>query len=145
MMRQRLLGAAIGQRLRGIRRIHVLVLHEPARLIGPDGEDRQPQRAVFLGHAPKMLALAVAGIADDVDFARRRLQHKTRPQRLVAIEQSACRPVPRRDQRHRDAVAELDASLPVKAFGFDRRIRVAHGDVIAERRDHARRKLLRKF
>ena len=142
MMRQRLLRAAIGQRLHRVRRVHVLVAHEPARLIGADRQDRQPQRAMGFGDASKMLAVAVAGIADDVEFADRRLQHKTRPQRLVAVEQPARRPVPRRHQRHRNAVAEFDAILPVERFGFDRRVRIAHGDVVAERRDHARRKLL---
>ena len=38
MMRQRGLRAAIGQRFHRVRRIHVLVAHEPARLIGADRE-----------------------------------------------------------------------------------------------------------
>src|SRR5882672_7413672 len=89
VMRQRLLRAAIGQRLHGVCRVHMLVSHEPARLIGADGKDRQPQWTMRLSDAAEMLALAVAGIADDVDLAWRRLQHKARPQRLVAVEQSA--------------------------------------------------------
>ncbi len=145
MMRQRQLGAAIGQRLHRVRRIHVLILHEPARLIGADRQYRQPQRPVLFGDAAKMLAFAVAGIADDVEFAGRRLQHETRPQRLVAVGQSARRPVSRRHQRHRHAVAEFDAILPVERLGFDGGVRVAHGDIVAERRDHARREFRREF
>ena len=78
-MRKRLLGPAIGQRLHGIGRIHVLIAHEPARLIGADGQDRQAKRAVRLRDVTEMLAVSIAGIANYVDFARRRLQHKTRP------------------------------------------------------------------
>ena len=140
MMRQCLRRAAIGERLHRVFRIHVLVAHEPARLIGADRQDREPQRSVCFGDAAEMASVAITGIADDVEFAGRRLQHKTRPQRLVAVEQPARRPVPRRHQRHRDAIAELDAILPVKAFGFDRVVRIAHDEVIAERRDHPRRR-----
>src|SRR6266550_9507344 len=109
VMRQRRLRAAIGQRFHGIRRVHVLVAHEPARLIGADRQDRQPQWAMRFGNTTEMLALAVTGIADDVEFARWRLEHKTCPQRLVAVERS----------------------------GLDRAVGALHGDVVAERRDHA--------
>src|SRR5260370_8279613 len=100
MMRQRLPGAAIGQSLYRIRRIHVLILHEPARLIGADWEDRQPQRTMRVRHATEMPAVAIAGIADDVDFACGSLEDKTRPQRLVAIYQPPPPPVPRPPHRH---------------------------------------------
>src|ERR1700687_5443666 len=132
MMRQRLPCAAIGQRLYRVGRVQVLVPHEPARLIGADWEDRQPQRTMRLRDAAKMLAVAIAGIADDVDLARRRLHDKTRPQRLVAVEQSARRPVPGRHQRHRDATPELDALMPVERFGLYCVVGDTHGDVIAE-------------
>ena len=92
-----------------------------------------------LCNAAEMLALAVPGIADDVDLAGRRLQHKTRPQRLVAIEQSARRPVPRRHQRYRDAVAQFDAVMPVERLGANGVVGAAHGGIVAERRDYARR------
>src|SRR6476661_641764 len=68
MMRERPLGAAIGKRLDRIGRIHVLILHKPSRLIGANRQDREPQRAVCLTDAAEMLALAVTGIADDVDL-----------------------------------------------------------------------------
>ena len=145
MMRQRLLGAAIGQRLDRIRRVHVLILHEPARFIGPNWEDRQPQWAMRLRHATEMLAVAIAGIADDVDLACWGLHDKTRPQRLVAVEQPARRPVPRRHQRHRDAVAKFHPVMPVERLGTDRFIGTAHGDIVAERGDHARREFRSEF
>ena len=53
MMAERLLGAAIEQRLHGILRVHVLILHEPARLVGTDGQDRQTQLPVLLGDEKK--------------------------------------------------------------------------------------------
>ena len=60
MMRQRLLRAAIGQSLHRIGRVHVLVPHEPARLIGADRQDRQSKRTVGLRDAAEMRAVAVA-------------------------------------------------------------------------------------
>src|SRR5438132_5690589 len=67
MMREGLDRAAIGQRLYGVVRVHMLVLHEPARLVGADRQDRRAQRAMGLRDTTKMRAVAVAGIADDVD------------------------------------------------------------------------------
>src|ERR1700676_5770815 len=93
----------------------------------------------------KMLAVAIAGIADDVDLARGSLQYKTRPQRLVAIEQPPRRPVPRRHQSHRDAVAKFHALMPVERLGADRLIGTAHGDIVAERGDHARGEFRSEF
>src|SRR5206468_8916913 len=88
-------------------------------------------------HATEMLAVAIAGIADDVDFAGGSLHDETRPQRLVAVEQSARRPMPSWHQRHRDAVAKFNAVVPVERLGADRFIGAAHGDIVAERGDHA--------
>ena len=96
MMGERLRRPAIRERFHRVKRIHVLVLHEPARLIGADRQDREPQWTMRLGDAAEMSAIAVAGIADDVEFADGRFEDKTRPQRLVAIEQATRRPVPRR-------------------------------------------------
>ncbi len=56
MMGQRLLRAAIAERFDRVGWVHVLIAHEPARLIGPDRQDREPQRAVRVGDAAKMLA-----------------------------------------------------------------------------------------
>src|ERR1700730_2519315 len=145
MMRERLRRAAIGQRFYRVRRVHVLILHEPARLIGTDRQDCEPQWTMRLRDTAKMLAVAIAGIADDVELACGSLQHKTRPQRLVAVEQAARRPMPCRHQRHRDATAEFDAVAPVERLGTDRLVSVAHGDVVAEWRDHPRGKFCVKL
>src|SRR5437763_13865084 len=44
MMGERELGAAIEERLDGFGGIHVLVAHEPARLVSADGQHRQTER-----------------------------------------------------------------------------------------------------
>ncbi len=44
MVRERERRTAIGERFHCVFRIHVLVAHEPARLIGADGEDRRAQQ-----------------------------------------------------------------------------------------------------
>ncbi len=53
--------------------------------------------------------------------------------------------MPRRHQRHRDAVAKLDAVMPVERLGADRAVGAAHGEIVAERRDHARREFRGEF
>src|SRR5215470_954474 len=60
MMRKRKLGAAVAECLDGLVGIHVLLAHEPAWLIGTDGEDREPDRAVLLLDTAEMKPFAVA-------------------------------------------------------------------------------------
>ena len=67
-----------------------------------------------------------------------RLDHERGPQRLVAVDQPARRPVPRRHQRDGDVSAELDPLVPVIGLGADRRVVSLHDGVVAERRDDAR-------
>ncbi len=55
------LGAAITERLHRLLRVHVLIAHEPARLIGADGQDAGDELAVTLAHIAKMTAAAVTG------------------------------------------------------------------------------------
>src|SRR6202023_1652646 len=69
MVRERQLRAAIAIGLHRLRRIHVLVAHEPARLVGADRQDGELERPVALAGAPKHAAGAVAGIGDHVDFS----------------------------------------------------------------------------
>src|SRR5262249_10100824 len=54
MVRERKLRSAVAERLDGLVGIHVLIAHEPARLIGANGEDREPDRAVLLLGAAEM-------------------------------------------------------------------------------------------
>src|SRR5215207_5946453 len=60
MVAQRLLGLDDAQHLHGIVRVHVLRLHEPARLIGPDGQMRESGLAETLAHGVENLAVAEA-------------------------------------------------------------------------------------
>src|SRR5580704_10846462 len=79
MVRERLIGAAIDKGLHRLRRIHVLVAHEPARLIGADRQNGELERPVALAGAAKQPAGAVAGIADEIDFSEWRVDHERRP------------------------------------------------------------------
>src|SRR5262245_44521824 len=47
MVRERELSAAVAERLHGLVGIHVLIAHEPARLVSADRQDREPDRAVL--------------------------------------------------------------------------------------------------
>src|SRR5689334_2350872 len=60
MMRERELGAAVAERLHGLGRIHVLVAHEPARLVGADRQDREPERSVLFLGAAEVMSFAIA-------------------------------------------------------------------------------------
>ena len=63
----------------GVGRVHVLRLHEPARLVGADRQEREPRRRRSArATARKMRAVAVAGVADMVDRAGGRRQHDRR-------------------------------------------------------------------
>ena len=70
MMRERKVRAAVLQRLHRLLRIHVLVAHEPARLVGADRQDGEPERAVFFARGTEMMAVAETGIADMDRFFR---------------------------------------------------------------------------
>src|SRR5262245_24945578 len=71
VMRKSDLRAAIAERFHRLLGVHVLIAHEPARLIGTDRQDAGEKLAVALAHIAEMTAGAVSGIADDVDLARR--------------------------------------------------------------------------
>src|ERR1700722_6977451 len=69
VMAERALGAAIDERLYRLRRVHVLVGHEPARLVCADRQKCELERAVALSCIAEMPAFAVAGIADEINAA----------------------------------------------------------------------------
>ena len=98
VVRERELGAAIDERLHRLGRIHVLVAHEPARLVSPDRQNREPERSMALARLAEMPAVAIAGIGDEIDPPGRRFDHERRPQRHVAVGQAARRPMPRRQR-----------------------------------------------
>src|SRR6266436_4486463 len=54
MVGERDFGAAIDQRLHGLGWVHVLVAHEPARLVGSDRQNSQSDRSVALARSAEM-------------------------------------------------------------------------------------------
>ena len=60
VMAERELGAAGLERAHGLGRVHVHVAHEPARLVGADRQDREPERAVAVARRAEMLPVAIA-------------------------------------------------------------------------------------
>jgi hypothetical protein len=60
VMRERELGSAVAERLHRLGGIHVLITHEPARLIGADRQDRQPERAVPFPRVAEVASFSIA-------------------------------------------------------------------------------------
>ena len=118
--------------------IGVLRGHEPARSIGTDRDQRDVGRAMAFAHRAEDRAVAIAGVAREIDRARRGLQHEAAPQRHAAIARAARRPMVRRDDSDLRMARERDRVAPV-ADG-DPRIRdmAAYDGVVAERRDDQR-------
>ena len=54
VMAERLGRAAQLQRLHGLVRVHVVVAHEPARLVGADRQQRQRELGMAVAHAGKV-------------------------------------------------------------------------------------------
>src|SRR5213079_570001 len=77
-------GAEIEVRLHRFSRIHVDVLHAPARLIGADRQERQVDRGEPRGDLPEMGA--VPRIAGKEDPASPGLDQESAPQRAIAVE-----------------------------------------------------------
>ena len=72
MVAERGFGAAIDECLHRLGRIHVLIAHEPARLIGADRQQSELERAVTFACFAKRAAIAIAGIGNEIDFSSRR-------------------------------------------------------------------------
>src|ERR1700739_2021516 len=64
VMGERRLAPAIGSCLNGVSGVHVLVAHDPARFIGADRQQREPEPPMRFRYAAEMPAFAIAGIAD---------------------------------------------------------------------------------
>ena len=93
MVAERLLGADELKTLHRIVRVHVLRLHEPARLVGADGQDARGAARRSARAPPKDRAVAEARVADVVDRARGRREHEGAPQRHAPVVHAARRPV----------------------------------------------------
>src|SRR6267143_855827 len=91
-------GAQIDEGLHGLLRVHVLLLHEPGGVIGPDGEQGRVQIRKPLPDPRE--AVEIGGVSRVVDARARTLDHESPPERLVHIEESAPAPVLRRNEGH---------------------------------------------
>ncbi len=69
-------------------RVHVHGRHEPARLVGPDRDERHIDRAQARADLDEVSA--VAGIAGEVEGLARDAQAEATPQRPVAVAYAAC-------------------------------------------------------
>ena len=71
-------------RLHRLRRIHVNGLHEPARLVRADRQQRQIDRAEPLPDVAE--EGRIRGVAGEIDARAAGRQHEAAPQRAVSIE-----------------------------------------------------------
>lgn len=60
-------------------RVHVLLCHKPARLIGPDRQKREIDTAMPCGDAAEDPSVAKGGVAGEVDGPPARFNHEARP------------------------------------------------------------------
>jgi len=81
MVSDRVFRAREEEALGGLIRVLVLVLHEPARGIGADGQDGGTQGAVFGGQVAVGAAMVKAGVTDVEDFTRRTCNDESSPKR----------------------------------------------------------------
>ena len=116
----------------------MLIAHEPARRIGADRENCQAERTIKLARFAEMVAVAIAAVGDMQNAAGRRLNHEAGPERLVAIEQAARRPMPHWHHRHRDIAAQGHAHVPVIGLDARRGSMTPDNAVVPERRDDPR-------
>ncbi len=79
MVAERELGAAVDERLHQLDGIHMLIAHEPARLVGTDRQNGEPERSVALARIAEMAAVTVAGVGYEIDAAAWRLDHERGP------------------------------------------------------------------
>ena len=119
-------------RLHRFRRIHVDVLHEPTRLVRPDGQEGEIDRAQPRGDLPEMRAVTgVAGEQDPAPFSG--IDQESAPECTVTVEHVARREVLRRRQRDREGrsvrrLPPVDLLDPPDACGLEQ-------PAVAERRD----------
>ena len=52
-------GAAVEKSLHGLGGVHVLIAHEPARLIGANREHREPEWTIAVARRVKVIAVAI--------------------------------------------------------------------------------------
>ena len=75
----------------GVVGIHVLVPHEPAGLVGTNGQKRNINAAEALAHLAKMPT--VPRIAGKIDLAPARADNESTPQGAIAVARPPARPM----------------------------------------------------
>ena len=78
----------------------MVFLHEPARLVGTDGQKRQTERSVPGRCLPEDGAITKGRISRQVELAIRRVQHKGGPEGAAPVPGTAGRPVQGRGKVH---------------------------------------------
>jgi hypothetical protein len=123
-------------------RVHVLELHEPARLVGADRQQGEVEAAAR-GEARARVGEVgrVAGVAGEVDVEAGREQRVAAPQRAHAVVEPAARPVLHRREHdlHRALGGPDGRRLPPVELDDVRNARVGEERAHAQRHDVARR------
>ena len=60
-------GAAIDECLHRLGGIHMLIMHEPVRLVGADRQNGELQRSVALTHFPEIATIPIGRVTDEID------------------------------------------------------------------------------
>src|SRR5438270_8675319 len=110
----------------------MLVLHEPARLVGADRQIGEAEAAVSQEQIAEESAVAVTGIASVENLAPRGVDDESAPQSHAAVAQIACRPMQHRLEMHADAGPNVDAVAPIVGLGANLGIARAHDRIVAE-------------
>jgi hypothetical protein len=137
VMTDRLPRTAQAEGFDGLGRVHVLVFHEPARRVGPDGQQRQPQPRMRPGHLAEGVAGAEGRVAHEVNASIRRLDHERRPQCVPPVIEPARRPVVRPVEMNDDARIQANTVTPVAALDGNGVVGAADDGIVAERHDDA--------
>ena len=91
-------GAEIQMGANGLVRVHVLLLHEPARLVGADRQQRHVHDSATTADLRELRA--VPRVAGEIHGSIGRFDHEPAPQRPIAIRQSTARPMLRGCAEH---------------------------------------------
>src|ERR1700722_19086136 len=122
-------------RTHGIIGIHMLITHEPARLVGANWQQSQIHAAEARVDVSEVLP--VASVTREVTLPSVRAHDKSAPKTAVAVSRTACRPVLRRCHDH-FRLRNLRALPPVELTDAVQAEALEEG-TIARARDEGRR------
>src|SRR5262249_45454911 len=137
-------GSGYFKRSNCFHRVHVLIAHEPTRLISANRQKCNIDSPMAFAHLMKYRALAKARITDAVDFLASAGDHEARPKRVHAVTGSAGGPVLRRHHMDGQPRCKHDRVTPVNGRGRDAPYATCQDLIIAERRYDAWPKTLPK-